>query len=97
VDDATTVNNSATVSVVDNYVVVLRWSAFCHANWAELTDSGVAGVGNSLYWAQTWDGHPEYGSGGNYSPMVDGTQLARVCVLPDAQASDPTPNCSGWF
>lgn len=96
-NDATTVKNSATTSIVDNYVVVLRWSAYCQANWAQLTGTGV-GVGYSRYWVQTADGsQPQYGSGGYYSNMVDGTQLARVCVMADATAATNQVECSAWF
>ena len=96
VDDATTVKGSATTSPIDGYVVVLRWSAYCQANWAQLTGDGV-GEAYSRYWVETYDGRTEYGSGGPYSLMVDGTQLARVCVMADATSGTNSVNCSGWF
>jgi hypothetical protein len=95
--DKVSVSGSETSSYQDGYFVVLRWSAYCQANWAQLTSDGAGGVGNSRYWVQTWDGHRQYGSGGDYSYMVDGTQLAMVCVMADKVSGDDRVRCSGWF
>lgn len=71
--------------------VTLRYSPSCAANWARWNG------GTSLdYWVQTADGRTASGYGGSapyYTTMVDGTQLARVCVY---SGFDGTQNCSGW-
>lgn len=94
VADATTVSGSSTKAPNQGYMVVLRWSEYCEANWAQLTN----GPSNTArYYVQTEDGKKGPGSGNPYSTMVDGSQLARVCVQDDAQAADDSNNCSGWF
>ncbi len=73
--------------------VTLRYSPYCAANWARWNG------GNNVinYWVETRDGRTAGGYSGNspdYTTMVDGTQLARVCydnVV--AQVS----GCSGWY
>lgn len=78
-------NGAKTIGGVTTHTEVnLRWSAFCAANWAQRV------YGLSPYFAQSADGHIQWGGSG-YSDMVDGTQLARVCI------SEPGATyCSGW-
>lgn len=71
--------------------VTLRYSPLCGANWARWNG------GISLdYWVETKDGRraSAYGNQGPaWTTMVDGTQLARVCIF---SGFDDTENCSGW-
>lgn len=73
--------------------VELRWSGWCHANWARLQDP-EPGAWN--YWVQTWDGVTETSipyDGYAWTYMVDGTQLARACIQGYATSQY---NCTGW-
>jgi hypothetical protein len=57
----------------------LRYSPLCAANWARWN----GGVDNLQYWIQTKNGNQAPGTSGqapDYTTMVDGTQLARVCI-----------------
>lgn len=72
--------------------VTLRYSPFCGANWARF--DGSIGLD---YWVETADGRTAGGYGlnlPNWTTMVDGTQLARVCVY---SGFDDTEGCSGWY
>jgi Protein of unknown function (DUF2690) len=74
--------------------IVLKWSAYCHANWARWV-SGTSDPGYWDYWVQTYDGHSE-GKTFNQSYwtyMVNGNLLARACIR---GSFDPTPACTGW-
>jgi hypothetical protein len=73
--------------------VTLRYSPYCAANWARW--NGGSKFVN--YWVQTADLRPAGGYSGNapnYTTLLDGTQLARVCydnVVAQAHG------CSGWY
>lgn len=75
-----------------NTSVTLRYSPTCGSNWARWNG------GTWLdYWVQTADGRRASGYGGSappYTTMVDGTQLARVCIF---SGFDDTQNCSAWY
>ena len=77
--------------------VSLKWNDWCVANWARFDDDNLPGYspGYWVYWVETWDGHREYQIGGNHmwTAMVDGTQLARVCI---ESSSRNQYNCTGW-
>jgi len=70
--------------------VTLRWSNFCHANWARWSGPDI---GYADYWAQSYDGHRELPEG-YYSYMVDGNQLARACVV--AYTFSNYYACTNW-
>jgi len=73
--------------------VTLRYSPYCAANWARW-DGGNNYVD---YWVETRDLRPAgaySGNSPNYTTMVDGTQLARVCA--DNVVSQVS-GCSGWY
>jgi hypothetical protein len=75
--------------------VTLRWSSFCHANWAKWsgTDPGYA-----VYWAETSDGHIQNPEGGGYTYMVNGNLAAMACVNAYGFAiSDGEYSCTDWF
>jgi hypothetical protein len=73
--------------------VTLRYSPYCAANWARW-DGGNDYVD---YWVETANLKTESAYSGNlpnYTLMLDGTQLARVCAdNVVAQVS----GCSGWY
>jgi len=74
--------------------VELRWSDWCHANWARL-QTPEPGAWN--YWVQSWDGTKEYAipyRGYAWTYMVDGTQLARACIQ---GASTSQYSCTKWY
>ncbi len=95
VDDAQDVPN-AQVSGFGGAVVRLRYSPSCQANWVAL-DQGSDPT-YVVYYVETTDGTREYGSSqhpfftGYFSTMVDGTQLARVC-LSELGIADPRLRC----
>jgi hypothetical protein len=94
VDDAVDVAGSTVVGSgdgIDNSVT-LRWSANCEANWARF--NVPENIRNAHFYVQTYDGHIEWPQG-PYTYMVDGTQLARVCVESMSVRDDWT--CSDWF
>lgn len=74
--------------------VTLRYSPLCGANWARWN----GGTDNITYWVKTkTDGRIAKGTSGqapNYTTMLDGTQLAQVCLY---SPFDDTQNCSGWY
>jgi hypothetical protein len=73
--------------------VTLRYSPYCAANWARWN----GGDSYTDYWVETWDGRTARGYSGNlpnYTTMVDGTQLARVCA---DESQDQVSGCSGWY
>ncbi|HEV2377602.1 MAG TPA: DUF2690 domain-containing protein [Streptosporangiaceae bacterium] len=74
--------------------VELRWSDWCHANWAKIDDFSEPSAWN--YWVETWDGTQESAipyQGYRWTYMVDGTQLARACI----QGFETSQyNCTGW-
>jgi len=80
--------------------VVLRYSPYCHSNWARVdVDTGGASV---RFWVVTIDGNSSehaLDNSSNFTTMVDGTQLAKVCAqaLPDPADGSPGPVCSAWF
>ncbi len=76
--------------------VTLRWSNYCHANWARWSGSNV---NYADYWAETWNGHRELPHG-YYTYMVDGTQLAQAVVVAYTFNSNDCPNAcgyTGWY
>lgn len=84
------------VSQVDGGEVDLRWSAFCQANWAVLTSGTLAAYPEDDFWAETADGNTEWGGGGQYTVMVDGTQKARACREVYGFGVY-TSQCTGWY
>ena len=93
-NDATTV--ASIVPPGGGPTISLRWSSYCQANWA-LTDDPGANYWDGRWWAETYDGKRAYGSWPIlYTEMVDGSQLARVCVVPVAYPLDD-PICTGWY
>src|SRR5438445_2711475 len=73
---ASGVQVSGTVKSPDGpFTAVLMYSPWCHSNWAVLT-GGYAP--DAVYFVQSYDRVLEWG--GTRTAMVDGTQLARVCV-----------------
>ncbi|MFL6077226.1 MAG: hypothetical protein ACJ73S_27845 [Mycobacteriales bacterium] len=94
---ASTAVDVVTVTWVATYV--LRWSDWCHANWVKsyLTVSTGGTAPNNCCWfyAQTYDGHQEWGNGA-YTNMVDGSQLARMVY--EAEDGDPNDGYyTGWY
>jgi hypothetical protein len=83
-------------NAVDGGQVDLRWSAFCQANWAYLTPSTYSAYPEDDFWAETADGHEEFGGGGEYTTMVDGTQKARACREVYGYGYY-TYQCTGWY
>ncbi|HZU58432.1 MAG TPA: hypothetical protein VFA06_21310 [Actinocrinis sp.] len=77
----------------DNNRAILRWSSFCGANWAKWEGSSP---GYADYWAQSGDGHKETPEGSGYTYMVDGTQVARACVVPYT-FGEYAAACTGWY
>lgn len=77
--------------------VTLRWSEFCHANWARFNGVHI----NPTYWAETWDGHRELPRGSGYTYMVDGNQLARAGIKASLFQGDSCASgnvtCTGWY
>lgn len=73
--------------------VGLKWSAYCHANWARWV-SGVSPAAYWNYWVET-AGHPEGKTfpASEWTFMVNGNLLARACIQGNY---DPTPACTGW-
>jgi hypothetical protein len=94
-DDAVDVPGSTVAGLGDGLSnsVTLRWSANCQANWARYNYAG--NLGKAHFYVQTYDGHEEWPQGNVYTNMVDGTQLARVCVQQFTSPYDYS--CSGWF
>jgi len=80
----------ATVSS-DGYSVTLRWSAYCHVNWARWNDNLSA---SSRYFVRTSDGHVERGRG-YYTYMVNGNEVAQACTIP--YSPPHTPVCTRWY
>jgi hypothetical protein len=73
--------------------VELRWSDWCHANWARLQ---TPEPGAWTYWVESADGTREYGISYDsfaWTYMVDGTQLARACIQ---GAATTQYNCTHW-
>ena len=78
----------------DGETVYLRWSAYCEANWAQISDPGQDSEDDAPDWyVQTYDGNKGFPLGGQYTSMVNGVELARACAIPYAET---TPGCTGW-
>lgn len=95
-------NNGATTiaSVYDGAdggeTIYLRWSAYCQANWATISDPAGDPNDNAPDWyAQTADGVKQFPQGGQFTSMADGSQLARACEVPFGQSPND-PVCTGW-
>ncbi len=83
----TCVDGATSLATVDNYggdTVTLRWSSFCHANWAQWNGTDI---GYADYWVETSDGHREPPRG-YYTYMVNGNEIARAAIV--------APTFSGW-
>jgi hypothetical protein len=78
----------------DNGSVTLRYSPLCAANWARWNGGQADG---DTYWVETADGNRSNIGNAyqypNYTTMVDGTQLARVCW---SDAAAYIGGCSTW-
>jgi hypothetical protein len=96
-DDAVDVRGSTVADLGDGIpnTVTLRWSAYCQANWARFNGPADALRTHSFY-VQTYDRKQGWPYGRSYTNMVDGTQLARVCVQAD-NTFNAEPTCSRWF
>jgi hypothetical protein len=93
---ASTPSGAKAISPVDGGEVDLRWSAFCQANWALLPSSTLDAYPEDQFWAQTADGNVEWGGGGQYTAMVDGSQKARACREVYGFGVY-TSQCTGWY
>lgn len=77
----------------DAETVYLRWSAYCGANWAKISDNAADSEGDAPeWWAQSEDMHVENPEGSGYTYMVNGTEKARACGIPfDVHTTYCTP------
>lgn len=75
--------------------ITLRWNDWCLSNWARFDGHGGLYLpGSWRWWVETADGTRAYGGGDvSYTEMVDGTQLARACIIPAGYSS---PQCTKW-
>jgi hypothetical protein len=90
VDDAVDVKGSALFMYGDAYIVI-RWSAWCGANWvAWRTDLGYGPSYNGFY-VQSSGGSPVYNGSNYYTNMTDGSngRLVQECATGSG--------CLGWF
>jgi hypothetical protein len=76
--------------------VALIFSDWCGSNWAKLLQVANFDAAYTRYWVQSYDKHQEYGSGGWYSPMVDGVQLARACAMDQSGSFENAYKCTLW-
>jgi hypothetical protein len=78
----------------DNGSVTLRYSPLCAANWARWNGGQADG---DTYWVETSDGNQSNTADAyalpNFTTMVDGTLLARVCWW---DATGYVGGCSTW-
>lgn len=71
--------------------IVVRWSAWCHANWVRWEADDYA-PGTKQFYVQSADGFLQYNSYDYYTPMVNGVETVRECfAYPNGGA------CLGWF
>jgi hypothetical protein len=84
--------------------VTLRYSDWCHANWATVYVHDILPAEGGEFWVQNTNGDAQYygydtlsGTGGYWTNMVNGVPLARSCVNDDLSYPDPNhPGCTGW-
>lgn len=96
--DATSLQSVSGPGDGQSNVVTLRWSEFCHANWAKWTGSSPA---YANYWVETGDGHREFPFGSGYTYMVNGNLLARAGIVAYTfrgdQCGQSSVACTAWW
>jgi Protein of unknown function (DUF2690) len=77
--------------------VTLRYSPLCAANWARW-NGPQKGTSKTIYWVVTSDNNASEQDDSdnlpNYTSMVDGTLLAKVCWSDNVSY---ITDCSGWY
>jgi hypothetical protein len=85
--------------------IALRYSDWCHSNWATAYVHNVLPADGGEFWVQNKNGDAQYygfdtlnGTGSYWTSMVNGLPLARSCVNDDISYPDSRhPGCTGWY
>lgn len=76
----------------------LRYSDWCHANWAMVATPGPNSGVN--YWVENANGDKQYGGAADYTNtwtnMVNGVPLARACAVDNYKYPPTKPGCTSW-
>ena len=89
---STAVDVYPTLFAVGDADIAVRWSSWCGANWVRWESiAGMYSPGTNEFYAQSYDGFLQYNSYGYYTPMVNGLEGVRGCVV------YPYPGCTAYY